>query len=489
MLHKEDKLFRLIHSLSTSEKSYLKKYLHRESNQENTLVSKLFDIYNNLKEYDAQTIEKAIAKTSIEKQEGKVRTILQQKIIESLLLGKKNKLPYDQIISAIQEIRIMEEKHLYHEAKLIINKAKKIASASELFALWEILIQAERSFIPQLNPNPKTISKFFNANAEEKKIVAQHKKDEEKVTLLYINILSILTTTALEPIESLRNKASELMQSNIFDEAALAKRNDLLYTATKALYAILQKNHNDFSREENNLIEKIKHKDYQYCLSASKKIGLLWNIRFGIDNNVEERLSLTKELIIKLAEEALKTDPTQTPFIENVMFYIETEIASHQGKYEILIKKFKEKIRDKEKSVDKEIKNNLIDLYFDLAILYLCNKNYKEVIKTLNQIYLKTNKDYTAIKESEIIFTMILANIKLNQSDSIEVLSKDYLAVYNRHQLHLPVRKSIVTEIYANPYLDEAVFLNKIKHIVESFEEEDFVYANSLLDIKKWLNL
>jgi hypothetical protein len=82
---------------------------------------------------------------------------------------------------------------------------------------------------------------------------------------------------------------------------------------------------------------------------------------------------------------------------------------------------------------------------------------------------------------------MILANIKLNQSDAIEILAKDYLTVYQRNNLHLPLRKRIVDEIYKNPFLNPEKMLANIKKNIDTSIEFDFVYSESLIDLNEWL--
>jgi tetratricopeptide (TPR) repeat protein len=144
-------------------------------------------------------------------------------------------------------------------------------------------------------------------------------------------------------------------------------------------------------------------------------------------------------------------------------------------------------IKEEKKNSDDQITSNLITSYFNLGLLYFYSKDYKEAIRTLNQIYLKTNKDYSPIKESEIIFIMILANIKLKQSDAIEILAKDYVTVYQRNNLHLPLRKKIVDEIYKNPFLDSGKMLANIKKTLDTSKEFDFVYSESLIDLKDWI--
>lgn len=485
---KEDKLYRLIHSLNANEKGFFKKSYKHYSNHENILLFKLFDIYNNCKEYDEEIIEKALVKAEIKKQEGKLKSYLYQGILDSLISSDKHKSSLDIVLSLIQEVRMLIKKHLFHEAAIRLNKAKKISQEFELYDAYSIVLRMEISLYPSVDPNPIKLSKLMKANISESKKIEQNKKDETIGVQLYSMMLTNLETIGIETLESVQEKSRLLFANNEINESELSRRNELLFLTGKALLSIVEQNKVLFFAIEKELFEKVLEKKYQNCIGAAQKIHMIANLRFGFkeerDENYFQKIIETCKILFK---QIPKSQPTDIKQIENTLFYLEIEKALAEKKYAKFISSFVNLIKEEKKNSDDQITSNLITSYFNLGLLYFYSKDYKEAIRTLNQIYLKTNKDYSPIKESEIIFIMILANIKLKQSDAIEILAKDYVTVYQRNNLHLPLRKKIVDEIYKNPFLDSGKMLANIKKTLDTSKEFDFVYSESLIDLKDWL--
>lgn len=484
----EDKLYQLIHSLTFSEKGFFKKTFTNYGKSENMLIFKLFEIYNNLKSYDEQFLKKAIKKNDLEKHENKIKSELYQAILDALKQYNRKDTPYEKIDSLLDDFNVLINKLQYTEAKKRINKAKKIAIECEYYDQWINIIKKERDLFSLVAPNPETIKNQVESNLRELEEIQRHKNDETKTIELNYRTLLNLISIGTESLELIQKKSKQLFIDCKLDEKTLSKRNEIVYLAAKAHLAIIEQNEFEFIKLEKLLHEKSLSKDYENVISAAKKIGLIFNIRAGVNRKNDkaylDRIINCCKIFYKQIPSSAKKDKK---FAEYILLLLEIEEAIFQKKYHIAIDYLNSKINNEKISTKHNITENLISIYLELGLIYLLNKNYRETIRTLNQIYLKTNQDYGAVQESEIIFLMLLANIKLNQIDSVEILAKDYLTVYAKNNLVLPIRKNIVEFILKNSFLNESKLINEMKKIVEKSEHKDFTYSHGILNIDLWL--
>jgi hypothetical protein len=485
----EDRLYRLIQTLNASEKGFFKKSAKNFSAKENVYIFLLFDIYNSLKEYDEEAIAKAIQKKGFPNQADKIKSELHQAILDSLKQYYKGNSASEKIQDLLSDAHILLKKNLYSEAKSKFTKAKKIASEAEYFDQWLQVIARERSTFALFTPNMATLEKQMTSSFEEEKKVFQYKNNENALFKGYTQLLSAIAAIGVQPITQIKEKALSAYQEITIDKINLSKRNELIYLSIEAKYFFINENFESFEKTEKILRKKIVEKEYDKCVTIVQQIAISFNflpayIKLNKTEGAEQIMDCGKQLCKKIAP----ADKDQIAAANNIIFVCERSINNNHKNYEEALTLCIQKLKSEKIDPKNLFSENIISLYYFIGLFHTALKNYKEAIKMLNQLYLKTNGDFGALKESEIIFLLTLCHIQLGNPDTVEVLCKDYLKSYEKNTIQLPLRKAMMDFVHKNPYLNKELIIKQFQAIVASHQEKDFAYDTDLLDMHHWVN-
>ncbi|MDF2435946.1 MAG: hypothetical protein K0Q95_322 [Bacteroidota bacterium] len=133
-----DHLFKLIKSLSKSEKGYFKKYANFHVRNEMNNYTRIFDAIDLQKEYDEKKILKKFSNERFINQFAVAKNYLYEMILESLEAYHKNSTT--EIRSILNRIEILVDKGLYIQAKKLLKRVKEMA-----------IIHEKITYIPEIN--------------------------------------------------------------------------------------------------------------------------------------------------------------------------------------------------------------------------------------------------------------------------------------------------------------------------------------------------
>ncbi len=150
-------LYKLIHQLSSSEKGYIKKHLNINStaNKKNLAV---FDAVEKHKVFDEQLLKQKAGQKDFHQAVDALFGIALS-CIESYHNNEKKG-----IRSALNQIEILIEKNLYHQAEKIITKVKTLTDKKKYYDLysevseWEITLMGSK---PPTDELQKTFDRIF----------------------------------------------------------------------------------------------------------------------------------------------------------------------------------------------------------------------------------------------------------------------------------------------------------------------------------------
>lgn len=142
-----DDLFRLIKSLTKSEKGFFKKFAARNTPGETNNYIILFDAVENMTVYDEDMLRKTLKNTTFAKQIPVYKNYLFNLILKSLQSYSTYETQDTKITELIQNANTLSKKALFKEALRYLKKAKQLAEKFENSkALMEIL-NNERAII------------------------------------------------------------------------------------------------------------------------------------------------------------------------------------------------------------------------------------------------------------------------------------------------------------------------------------------------------
>ncbi len=136
-------LFRLIHSMSKTEKRYFKKFSELHGKEDNKYLL-LFDAIARQKEFDEEFIKREFRGEAFLKQFPVAKNYLYSRILDSLEFYHRESSIHSSVRRNIYRAELLQKKGLYDQSMKTLRKARKDAEEMDLFhALLEIQTQWE----------------------------------------------------------------------------------------------------------------------------------------------------------------------------------------------------------------------------------------------------------------------------------------------------------------------------------------------------------
>jgi len=167
-----DDLFRLIKSLTKSEKGYFKKYASKNAPGGKSNYVLLFDAIDEMEAYDEELLRKKLKNQAFVSQIPVYKVYLFNLILKSLTLYGAFENTETKLSEMIRNAKILEKKQMHREALKILKKAKEIAYKYENEkSMVEILFQ-ERG-IYMVMPDKNVLEKRKEIHEEQMKLLNQ----------------------------------------------------------------------------------------------------------------------------------------------------------------------------------------------------------------------------------------------------------------------------------------------------------------------------
>ena len=161
----QDKLFVLIKSLTTGEKTYFSKYSRVHHAKEKPDYLRLFEFIDEQEEYDEKAVIKHFKKDKFIKQLPRKKTQLKEKILESLSIFHADRTVESSLRRQMVLLPTLHEKASHNKALLKefenqIKAIKKQAEEEECFGILIDIFNWERQLIELLDTNKKDRDTF-----------------------------------------------------------------------------------------------------------------------------------------------------------------------------------------------------------------------------------------------------------------------------------------------------------------------------------------
>lgn len=257
---KQPDLFRLIHSLTKSEKRYFKVYASRHIIGRENNYLKLFNAMEQQKEYDEAAIRKQFRGENFVRQLGVTRNYLYKLIMESMRIYHADKTPQAQIRSLLHDADFFMDRLFTAQAARVIDRAKKLVYKHEAFSYLPEVLRLERRFMTSTEYAGKTAESIDNFSAEYMRALSymgnlsQYWDLSARMFIMYINRGSMRSE---EDERELRTLVEHPLLKS--EEAALTFEAKEYYYHINGTYYFLQGDYDNawkFSRKHIELLEQ-----------------------------------------------------------------------------------------------------------------------------------------------------------------------------------------------------------------------------------------
>ncbi len=421
-------LFRLIKSLSKSEKRQFRLISMRLSDSQDKKFLRLFEVIDQQNKYDEQKILKKIPeipRTQLPNQKAHLNYLL----MKSLRFHESKNDTRRIVITQIENAHILYNKCLYNDALQVIEKAKKKAIEFERHELLLELIQLEK----------KAMRQAMKSNMEERSDILIQETTQTLKSIQYISQFSNLSfklNTYYQKQGFIRtrqdlDKMERYLKKNLpyYQEDKLSTNEKIhLYTVLTGYYLFIH----DF------------RKAYQL---AKKWIDLFDQNHNERSNHIEMYIRSLNTLLVTQNKLGLYSDFMNTHrqlvaikrdksiyVSENISLNLFKTIYLHEINRHFMLGEFKSGTRIVSK-LERELntiihkldKNTVLIFYYKIACLYFGSNNFKTALKWLNAIIHEQDTD---LREDLHSFARILKLICYFEMDDREMIEMNIRTTY-----------------------------------------------------------
>lgn len=427
-------LFRLVKSLTKSEKRFFKLMSSLQSGEKNYI--KLFDAIERQSEYDEESIKEQFKNETFIKHLPSEKNHLYKLILKSLRLFYAENSISAILAEHIQSIEILYNKALYSECGKLVKKAKKLAQSHERFYYLFELIKWEKMLLEEEFQSGK-FDKDLNKLVAEEHLVIKKLRNLAEYQILYSKINYVFRQGGYVRNDHESEIVHEIQMHELIKgkNTALSKRAAATCYYIKGLCAItsneVEDSFQNFSKvvsifEENpNLIQDIPK---QYI----KSLGNLFYYYIG-SNNYEKLFELIEKM------RSLKDQPGFNRIDIKLRIFISThyyEMLAYErtGQFEkalSMLDPIQTKMSEYGEKVTKEDEVLFEHLF---ANVYFGAGRYREALRQLNNVL---NDNETNLRQDIYSFSKLfnlVIHYELGNFDLLDYLIKSTERYYAKRK-------------------------------------------------------
>ena len=242
-----DSVFQLIKSLTRGEKRNFRMLAQLTSGDKKYL--QLFDVMDNLDEYDEERILKKFKKDkAFEKQFAYNKNYLYNSILNALVYFHKGS---EAELSALTiQVRILLEKNLYFQAKKLIRKAKEKVYKQERFEELLKLLRYEIEILKRTE-NIKVLKEALRQVEFEERVTLEKISNHLAFSRLESRVFILMKTTYM----ARNNNEDSVLLNEVKDSPLLESEEQAISHRSKILYNEIQRRLHTYNNDERSALE------------------------------------------------------------------------------------------------------------------------------------------------------------------------------------------------------------------------------------------
>jgi len=423
-----DDLFRLVKSLTGSEKGFFKKFASRNTPGEKNNYIILFDAVDSMETYDEVFLREKLKKTTFLSQLPVYKNYLFNLILKSMQSYTAYETIDSKISELIQNAKTLEKKLLKKEALKLLKKAKAIAIKYENSkALLEIL-ECERSIV-MLTANKYTYDNRVKLYDEQQNLLEMLKRH------FYLAWLSDRMVMYVEQRGDFRNEERESEMKRILSDPYLKDKNNLKdYTSKRYYYHINL--FNAISKDDLPEMQRFVKKqvdllnEYKYMIDSSVRSYIHLLVNYLLFSNLVKDKEGVRDAIGKINELKRRLKNKIPLYIEIIIqvdtCYAEIILYRNNGemkKGRVTAQKIEKLLSEYNNEISLEI---TVVLLLNTSCFYFIDRNFEAALKIVNRIindvspsFKKDQYDFCKLFQLIIHFELSNYNVLENTIDIV----------------------------------------------------------------------
>lgn len=464
-----NELFKLINSLSKSEKRFFKLSSSLQSGEKNYL--KIFDFVEKQSKYDEEELKKHFKKEKFVQHLPSEKNHLYRLILKSLRSFYSENTISSLLKQEIKNVEILYNKALFRECDKFVSRAKKLAQEHEKFYYWFELISWEKKLLEEAYEAGEFTTDLDELIKEEQ-LVIEKLRNLAEYQVIYSKINLVFRSGGFARNSKEREEVERIADYHLIKgkNTALSVRATSMCYYIKGLCAATNRNYAEafvfFNKTKDRLDENEKIK----VDSAQRYIMTLAHLcRCHIENkDFDQASKLITEIRELIDEKGFNSMDIEVKIFFN-SFILEMRLLQISGEFELshqLLERFALQRENYSEMINKEQE---VLFNYNKAYLYFGLGDYKTALNNLN-IVLNDNEQNLRqdIYGFARIFNLIL-HYELQNYDFLEYVIKSTNRYLNKQERTLQIESSLIRYLKK---LSKSPSLSNQMVLFESFNEE-----------------
>jgi hypothetical protein len=438
-------LFKLIQSLSKSEKRFFKLSSSLQAGDKNYL--KLFDVIEAQDEYDEEEIKRTFRKETFIRHLPSEKNHLYKLILKSLRSFYSEQSISSILKQELKNVEILHTKALYKECEKFVSRAKQLARHAEKFYYWYELLSWEKKLLEEAYESGVFSRDLDDLMREEEEVINKLRNLAE-YQLIYSKINLIFRSGGFTRTNEERQQVEDISNYPLIkgENTALSVKAASMCYYIKGLCAATNRQFNEsysFFNRTRQILDA--HPEIKTDSGQRYVLTLSYLIRCHIENHEVQQAKLIIEDLRKLKEVKGFNSIDMSVRIFTASYNLELRLLQTLGAFKesvLLIPEIEEKQRYFAEKISKEQE---VLFSYHKAYSYFGVGEYKRAIHYLNMVL---NDNETNLRKDIYTFARLfnlVIHIEINTDDYIEYLIKStnrYLGKHDRaHQVEYCVMK------------------------------------------------
>lgn len=485
-------LFKLIKSLTKSEKRFFKLSSALQSGEKNYV--KIFDFIDSQDDYDEDALKQEFKGETFVKHLSSEKNHLYKIILKSLRSYYSEESVASILKQEIKNIEILFNKALYQECGKFIQRAKKMAEESEEFYYWNEIISWEKKLKEEAYDHGFVAEDLTNLIAEEESVI-ESLRNLAEYQIIYSKINHIFRSGGF-----IRNEFEEKQVEAIADyhlikgkNTAISQRASSMCYYIKGLCAATNRNFIDsfqFFNKTRDILDR--HPIIKQDLRNRYIQTLTFLLRCYIDSKqFDEAEKILQDLRGLKNEKGFNSIDTEFRIDSNAFFF-ELLWLQRQGRFQDSIKLLVELNSFIENYKDIITKEQYIVIQYYAAVSYFAVQDYKKALTFVNEI-LNDNELHIRqdIYSFARIFNLVL-HFELQNYDFTEYVIKSVNRYLTKHGRDYATETMIIRNIRKlskNIIPDEqhAIFMELEKELADVYSDHHQQVIQEYFNLSAWV--
>jgi tetratricopeptide (TPR) repeat protein len=429
-----NELFKLIKSLSKSEKRFFKLTSSLQSGEKNYL--KIFDFIESQPKYDEDELKDAFKNETFVKHLPSEKNHLYKLILKSLRAYYSEQSVSSVLKQEMKNVEILYNKALYRECEKFVSRAKEVARDHEKFYYWFELLSWEKKLLEEAYESGE-FSRDLDQLIEEEEMVIAKLRNLAEYQVIYSKINLVFRSGGFTRSEAERKVVDAIADYHLIKgkNTALSTRASSMCYYIKGLCAATNRNFDD-SYQFFNRTREILDKNPKIKADSGQRYVMTLShlLRCYIDGkNFEKAENLIQDLRSLEGTKGFNSiDITVRIFTST--YNLELALLHAMGEYEKSVKLIS-KIEDLQENFgDKVSKEQEILLTYNKANSYFGVGDFKKALQYINMVLNDNEQNLRQdIYSFARLFNLVL-HYELENYDFLDYVIKSTNRYYSKQE-------------------------------------------------------